>query len=94
MNVVGTIITIFLLALSYGTQLLSPVVSTRLTGVGFYKLGNSIVLASMTLAFASMVTLMKFEVSQFGIVCMSILMVSNIVVPVRFPIDYFQHIYI
>lgn len=41
----------FLLALAFGTQLFAPVVSTRLTGVGFYKLGVSIVLASLVLVF-------------------------------------------
>jgi hypothetical protein len=40
----------FLLALAFGTQLLGPVVSTKLTGVGFFKLGLSIVLASLILA--------------------------------------------
>lgn len=44
------IIHTFLLALAFGTQLFSPVVSTRLTGVGFYKLGTSIVLSSLILA--------------------------------------------
>ncbi|MCM2351444.1 MAG: hypothetical protein NDI69_15585 [Bacteriovoracaceae bacterium] len=44
------IIHFFLLSLSFGTQLLSPVVSTKLTGVGFYKLGTSIVLASLVMA--------------------------------------------
>jgi hypothetical protein len=41
----------FMLALAFGTQLFSPVVNTRLTGVGFFKLGTSIVLASLVLAF-------------------------------------------
>lgn len=40
----------FFLALAFGTQLLSPVVSTKLTGVGFFKLGTAIVLGSLTLA--------------------------------------------
>ena len=40
----------FLLSLAFGTQLFSPVVSTKLTGVGFYKLGTSIVLSSLILA--------------------------------------------
>src|SRR6478672_5741725 len=44
------IIHFFLLSLAFGTQLFSPVVSTKLTGVGFYKLGTSIVLASLVLA--------------------------------------------
>lgn len=41
----------FLLGLAFGTQLLSPVVDTKLTGVGFYKLGISIVMGSLVLAF-------------------------------------------
>lgn len=40
----------FLISLAFGTQLFSPVVSTKLTGVGFYKLGTSIVLACLVLA--------------------------------------------
>jgi len=39
----------FLLALAFGTQLFGPVVNTKLTGVGFYKLGTSIVLGSLVL---------------------------------------------
>lgn len=37
----------FLLSLSFGNQFFSPVVSTKLTGVGFYKLGVSIVLTTL-----------------------------------------------
>lgn len=40
----------FLLALAFGTQIYSPVVNTRLTGVGFFKLGTSIVLGALVLA--------------------------------------------
>jgi hypothetical protein len=51
MNSTTQIIThFFLLSLAFGTQLLSPVVDTKLTGVGFYKLGTSIVLACICLA--------------------------------------------
>ena len=39
----------FLFSLAFGTQLLSPLVSTRLTGVGFYKLGTAIVLSCLVL---------------------------------------------
>lgn len=49
-SVTQIIIHFFLLALAFGTQILSPVVSTNLTGVGFYKLGTSIVLASLVMA--------------------------------------------
>ncbi|GEM_PF-309019 len=41
----------FLLSLAFGTQFFAPVVSTSLTGVGFYKLGTSIVLGSLVMAF-------------------------------------------
>lgn len=41
----------FFLAFAFGTQLFSPIVSTKLTGVGFFKLGTSIVIASLVLAF-------------------------------------------
>jgi tetratricopeptide (TPR) repeat protein len=41
----------FLFALAYGTQLFSPVVNTKLTGVGFFKLGTSIVLTSLIFTF-------------------------------------------
>jgi hypothetical protein len=51
MNSITQIIThFFLFSLAFGTQLFAPVVSTKLTGVGFYKLGTSIVLASLVLA--------------------------------------------
>ena len=51
MNSTTQIIThFFLLSLAFGTQLFSAVVSTKLTGVGFYKLGTSIVLACLVLA--------------------------------------------
>lgn len=51
MNSITQIIThFFLLSLAFGTQFFAPVVSTRLTGVGFYKLGTSIVLSCMILA--------------------------------------------
>lgn len=51
MNSITQIIShLFLLSIAFGTQLFSPIVSTRLTGVGFYKLGTSIVLASLVLS--------------------------------------------
>jgi hypothetical protein len=40
----------FLFALAFATQILSPVVDTRLTGVGFYKLATTIVLACLVFA--------------------------------------------
>lgn len=51
MNSTTQIIThFFLLSLGFGTQFFAPVVSTRLTGVGFYKLGTAIVLSCLVLA--------------------------------------------
>lgn len=51
MNSITQIIThFFLFSLAFGTQLLAPVVSTKLTGVGFYKLGTSIVMGCLILA--------------------------------------------
>lgn len=51
MNSITQIIThFFLFSLAFGTQLFGPVVSTKLTGVGFYKLGTSIVLSCLVLA--------------------------------------------
>lgn len=51
MNSTTQIIThFFMLSLAFGTQLFALVVSTKLTGVGFYKLGTSIVMACLILA--------------------------------------------
>ena len=51
MNSVTQVVTqAFLLALAFGTQIYSPVVNTKLTGVGFFKLGTSIVLGSLVFA--------------------------------------------
>lgn len=77
MNSMTQIIThVFLFALAFGTQLLSPVVSTKLTGVGFYKLGTSIVLASLILAFG-VDFYMAPELSQIEYICYGILIASN-----------------
>ncbi|HXH75540.1 MAG TPA: hypothetical protein VNJ08_11275 [Bacteriovoracaceae bacterium] len=67
----------FLLALGFGTQLLSPVVSTKLTGVGFYKLGTSIVLACLVLG-AGVDYFMLPGLSTFEMTCYILLIVSNI----------------
>lgn len=40
----------FMLAFAFGTQIFSPVVNTRLTGVGFFKLGTALVLGALTFA--------------------------------------------
>ena len=50
-SITQIIIHFFLLSLAFGTQFFAPVVSTKLTGVGFYKLGTTIVLAGLVLAF-------------------------------------------
>lgn len=51
MNSVTQVVTqSFLLALAFGTQMYTPVVNTRLTGVGFFKLGTAIVLGSLVFA--------------------------------------------
>lgn len=49
-SVTQIVIHTFLLAFAFGAQLYSPVVNTRLTGVGFFKLGTALVLGSLVLA--------------------------------------------
>ncbi len=68
----------FLLALAFGTQLLAPVVSTKLTGVGFYKLGTSIVLASLVLVFGVSYS-MQPGLDQLSSLCYGILILANVV---------------
>ena len=67
----------FLLALAFGTQLYSPVVNTRLTGVGFYKLGTSIVLFSLVL-FTGIAYFMQPGLDNLSLGCLGFLVVSNI----------------
>lgn len=50
MTTTQSVIYFFLLSLGFGTQMFSPVVDTKLTGVGFYKLGSAIVLGCLILA--------------------------------------------
>lgn len=51
MNSVTQVVTqTFLLAFAFGTQIYSPVVNTRLTGPGFFKLGTAIVMGCLVLA--------------------------------------------
>lgn len=77
-NSVTQIIThTFLLALAFGTQFLAPVVSTRLTGVGFYKLSTSIVLVSLVLV-SGLAYFMQPGLDQSGYICFSILILTNI----------------
>lgn len=67
----------FLLALAFGTQLLTPVVNTRLTGVGFYKLSTSIVLGSLVL-FAGVAYFMQPGLDRLSLYCIGFLVLSNI----------------
>jgi hypothetical protein len=66
----------FLLSLAFGTQLLSPVVNTKLTGVGFYKLGTSIVLSCLVLAFG-VDYFMEPAIVRAELICYGILIASN-----------------
>ena len=75
------IIHFFLLSLGFGTQLFSPVVSTKLTGVGFYKLGTAIVLASLVLALG-VDYFMEPALTTLEWGCYGILILSNIVTSV------------
>jgi hypothetical protein len=79
MNSVTQIITqTFLLALAFGTQLYSPVVNTRLTGVGFFKLGSSIVLGSLVLGLGVALS-MKPAPDQTTLLIYGVLIGLNIV---------------
>jgi len=78
-NSVTQIITYnFLLAMAFGTQLFAPVVSTKLTGVGFYKLSTSIVLASLVLVFG-VAHFMRPGLDDVSYLCFGILLLTNIV---------------
>lgn len=66
----------FLLSLAFGTQIFSPVVSTKLTGVGFYKLGTSIVLACLVLALGIDFS-MSPGLGQVDYICYAILILTN-----------------
>lgn len=79
MNSITQIIThFFLFSLAFGTQLFSPVVSTKLTGVGFYKLGTSIVLAGLILALGADY-FMAPALTAVEWWCYGILIVSNVI---------------
>src|SRR5437868_615231 len=67
----------FFLSLAFGTQFFTPVVNTKLTGVGFYKLCTSIVLASLVLAFGVYYS-MSSGLNSLEIGLYSVLIVSNI----------------
>ena len=79
MNSTTQIIThFFLLSLAFGTQFFSPIVSTKLTGVGFYKLGLSIVIACLVFSFGTSL-FMEPAPHNTDFWCLGILLVSNIV---------------
>lgn len=68
----------FLFSLAFGTQLFGPVVSSKLTGVGFYKLGTSIVLACLVLGLG-VDFYMAPSISTLELSCYAFLITSNIV---------------
>jgi hypothetical protein len=79
MNSITQIIShLFLLSLAFGTQLFSPIVNTKLTGVGFYKLGTSIVLASLVLSIG-VGYFMVPSITPIEWWCYGILLSSNII---------------
>ena len=77
-SITQIIVHFFLLSLAFGSQVFSPVVSTRLTGVGFYKLVTSIVLGSLVLALGADYFMHPALDSQ-SIICYSILILSNVI---------------
>lgn len=82
MNSVTQIIThFFLLSLAFGTQLFAPVVSTKLTGVGFYKLSTSIVLACLVFACGTSY-FMEPGIDEISAWCYGFLILSNVVTSV------------
>ena len=77
-NSITQIITFnFLLALAFGTQFFAPVVSTKLTGVGFYKLGTSIVLTSLVFVLG-VGHFMRPGLDQVSYFCFGTLILSNV----------------
>lgn len=68
----------FLLAFAFGTQMYAPVVNTRLTGVGFYKLGTAIVLSSLVFALGVSYS-MNPGLNQLQWICYGTLIVLNAV---------------
>jgi hypothetical protein len=78
-NSITQIITFnFLLALAFGTQFFAPVVSTKLTGVGFYKLGTSIVLVSLVFVLG-VGHFMQPGLDQISYLCFGTLILTNII---------------
>ena len=82
-SITQIVIFTFLFALSFGTQILSVVVDTKLTGVGFYKLGISVVMVSLMLALGLDI-FMEPGLKSIEMSCYGILLVSN-------ALTYFLH---
>ncbi len=82
-SITQIVIFTFLFALSFGTQVLAPVVDTKLTGVGFYKLGLTVVLSALMLALGLDI-FMKPELSGIEIGCYALLLITN-------ALTYFLH---
>ncbi len=78
-----TIIHSFMLALAMGSQLFTPIVKTKLTGVGFYKLITSIALISLVFALG-LDLFMSPELTTVEFFCYGILILSNV-------LTYFLH---
>jgi len=77
-SITQIIIQSFFLALAFGTQILSPVVSSRLTGVGFYKLGTTIVLVALVVAFG-VTNFMSPSLDLISYISFGILVFSNVI---------------
>ncbi|HXH30006.1 MAG TPA: hypothetical protein VNJ01_04270 [Bacteriovoracaceae bacterium] len=76
-SVTHTITHFFLLAFAFGTQLFGPVVSTKLTGVGFYKLGSSIVIGALVFA-AGVDYFMKPGLGSYQYLAYGVIIGSNV----------------
>lgn len=68
----------FMLAFAFGTQVFSPVVNTRLTGVGFFKLGTALVLGALTFALG-VDYFMQPGLSTYEWICYGILLLTTLV---------------
>jgi hypothetical protein len=78
LNSVTQIITYsFFLSLAFGTQLFLPVVNSKLTGVGFYKLGASIVLGCLVFA-VGVASFMQPALDHTSLGCFAFLILSHI----------------
>lgn len=74
-SVIQVIAHTFLLAFAFGTFVFSPLVNTRLTGVGFFKLSASITLAALVLALGVDLSMDPFptgtELACYGVAILS-----------------------